>query len=125
MSFCTIYDTHQNVKRPFPMPILFYMTSSGRQPVMEFLESLLVSDRKEVMADIVTLRLSYPAAPPLVKKIESGLWELRSRTQSGICRIFFTVDEGAIVLLHGFLKKTQKTPQKEIDTARKRLKSLR
>ena len=62
----------QNVKRPFPMPILFYMTSSGRQPVMEFLESLLVSDRKEVMADIVTLRLSYPAAPPLVKKIKSG-----------------------------------------------------
>ena len=65
------------------MPILFYMTSSGRQPVMEFLESLLVSDRKEVMADIVTLRLSYPAAPPLVKKSNQGFGSLEAGHRVG------------------------------------------
>ena len=113
------------MERIDPLPILFYETSSGRKPVMTFLESLSPADRKEVMADIVTLRSSYPSAPPLVKKIEPGLWELRSRMQDGICRIFFTVDEGMIILIHGFRKKSQKTPKEELDTARKRLRLLK
>ena len=99
----------------------------GVKRLMEFTIKVASSpaDRKEVMADIVTLRSSYPSAPPLVKKIEPGLWELRSRMKDGICRIFFTVDEGMIILIHGFRKKSQKTPKEELDTARKRLRLLK
>jgi phage-related protein len=61
---------------------------------------------------------------PLVRKIEPALWEVRSRMQDSIARVLFTVVANKIVLLHGFIKKSQKTPQDELDTARRRLASL-
>lgn len=61
---------------------------------------------------------------PLVKKLESDLWEVRSSLPGGIARTFFTVWEGFMVLLHGFIKKTQKTPLDELALARKRCKEI-
>ena len=58
---------------------------------------------------------------PLVRKIEADLWEVRSRLSAGrIARLFFTVEENEIVLLHGFIKKSQKTPANELRLARNR-----
>ena len=57
--------------------------------------------------------------------MEADLWEIRSTVSNGICRIFFTIDNNTIILLHGFIKKTQKTPLVEIETAKSRLKDFK
>ena len=57
---------------------------------------------------------------PLVRKIDKGLWEVRSRTKTGIARVFFTVSENVMILLHGFIKKSQKTPGSDLALAKSR-----
>lgn len=52
------------------------------------------------------------------------MWEVRSRISQGIARVLFTVDDGVMVLLHGFVKKSQKTPPEDLKTARQRLSEL-
>lgn len=59
---------------------------------------------------------------PLIRKMEPGLWEVRTKFRNGIARTLFTVDDKRIVLLHGFIKKSQQTPANELQTARRRLK---
>lgn len=59
---------------------------------------------------------------PLIRKMEPGLWEVRTKFKSGLARTLFTVDGKRIVLLHGFVKKSQQTPSNELQTARRRLK---
>jgi phage-related protein len=61
---------------------------------------------------------------PLVRKMEPGLWEVRSDIADGVARVLFTEKGGRMVLLHGFVKKSQKTPDNELKTARSRLKKL-
>ena len=62
---------------------------------------------------------------PLIRKLEPGLWEVRSRIGDGIARVLFTVGGDTMVLLHGFVKKSQKTPPADLETARHRLAELR
>ena len=63
---------------------------------------------------------------PLVRSLGQGIWEVRSSLSSGrIARVLFYVESDYMVLLHGFMKKTQKTPQQEIDLAIKRMKASR
>ncbi len=62
---------------------------------------------------------------PLVRKLEPGLWEVRSHVAGGIARVVFTVEANVMVLLHGFVKKSQKTSGTELETARQRLARLR
>lgn len=59
---------------------------------------------------------------PLVETIEPFLWEIRTEVPGGIARTLFTVDGPMMILLHGFIKKTRKIPQKELNTARSRLR---
>ncbi len=72
-----------------------------------------------------TAQYGWPLGMPLVRKIEPGLWEVRSDLASGIPRVLFTVEGGTLVLLHGFTKKSQKMPAVELKTARQRLAGLR
>jgi phage-related protein len=58
---------------------------------------------------------------PLVDNLGDGLWEIRSRLGNRISRTLFAVVDQEIVLLHGFIKKTQKTPGDELELARKRM----
>ena len=67
------------------------------------------------------LNLAWPLGLPLVRKIGKYLWEVRSRLEDGIARVFFTVDGDHMILLHGFIKKSQKTPPNELKTALSRL----
>jgi phage-related protein len=62
---------------------------------------------------------------PLIRKLEPGLWEVRSHITQGTARIIFTVTGQAMVLLHAFVKKTQKTPPEDLKTARQRSMDLR
>lgn len=102
-------------------PVAFYQSASGREPVREWLKQLDPVSRKKLGEDLLTLQLGWPLGMPLAKKIETGLWEQRSRVVNGIARILFTVVAGRLILLHGFVKKSRKIPASELELARKRL----
>ncbi len=106
-------------------PVVFFRFDSGREPVREWLKGLDRDSRKSIGEDIKTLQIGWPAGMPLARKLSENLWELRSRIATGIARTFFTVYSGNLVLLHGFVKKSQKTPAKELSVAKRRLNQLR
>lgn len=85
---------------------------------------MTVEDRKSIGTDIKTVQYGWPLGMLLVRKMEPRLWEVRSDIADGIARVLFTVNDGQMVLLHGFVKKSQKTPDNELKTARGRLKKL-
>jgi len=87
------------------------------------LKSLPAADRRIVGEDIKDVEFAWPLGLPLVKSLGRELWEVRSSlTQGRIARVIFCVFEGQMILLHGFIKKTQKTPSREIDLALRRMK---
>jgi len=73
--------------------------------------------------DIKDVEFSWPIGMPLVRALGGGLWEVRSSLMRGrIGRVLFCVEGECMVLLHGFVKKTQKTPQRDIELALRRRK---
>jgi phage-related protein len=105
--------------------VIFYRTDAGHEPVRQWLKSLEREDRRVIGNDIKTAQYGWPLGMPLIRKLEPGLWEVRSRIGHGIARTIFSVGEGTMVLLHGFVKKSQKTPSEDLRTARQRLADLR
>jgi len=103
------------------LPISFFKEDSGNEPVRKWLFTLTQQERKIIGRDIGILQLEWPIGTPLVKNISVGLWEIRSKLENRNARILFMMHSGAIVLLHGFIKKTEKTPPQEIDLAKKRI----
>lgn len=108
-----------------PIPVVFFRLDSGREPVREWLKDMNRTNRKSVGEDIMTLQFGWPVGMPLARKVDDGLLEIRSHVSSGIARTFFTIFKRKIVLLHGFIKKSQKTPSNELATAKRRLTKLR
>ena len=106
------------------IPVRFFRLDSGREPVREWLLELDRESRKAIGEDIKTVQLAWPIGMPVVRKLDADLWEVRSKIPSGIARTLFTVRFGAIVLLHGFVKKAQKTPKTELTLAKRRLNQL-
>ena len=90
----------------------------------DLLKSLMREDRKVIGEDIKTAQFGWPLGMPLIRKLETGVWEVRSRTSQGIARVLFTVEGRTMVMLHGFIKKSRKTPWSELNTARQRLLEL-
>ena len=89
----------------------------------EWLKKLETEDRKIIGEDIKDVEFAWPIGMPLVRSLGDGLWEVRSNLTSGkIARVIFTEEQGSMVLLHGFIKKTQKTPQQDLDLALRRKK---
>lgn len=110
----------QELKR---LPAYFYRSGSGREPVREWLQGLKPEDRKILGEDIKYVEFAWPIGMPAVRSLGDELWEVRSSLTGGkIARVIFYVDKGRMVLLHGFVKKTQKTPKKDLDLALKRKK---
>jgi len=62
---------------------------------------------------------------PLVRKMGKDLWEVRIHLEGRIARVLFTVDHGVMVLLHGFIKKSQDTPQSDLKQAQGRCNKVR
>jgi len=105
------------------LPARFYRSDSGREPVREWLKGLEPEDRKVIGQDIKDVEFSWPIGMPLVRSLGRELWEVRSSLLDGrMARVVFCIEQGCMVLLHGFIKKTQKTPQHDIDLALKRKK---
>jgi phage-related protein len=105
------------------LPAVFYRSDSGREPVREWLKSLSPEDRRIIGEDVKDVEFAWPIGMPLVRSLGDGLWEIRSDLTDGkIARILFAVAHNQMVLIHGFMKKTQKTPKQDLDLALKRKK---
>ena len=105
------------------LPARFYRLDSGREPVREWPKKLDWEDRRIIGEDIKDVEFAWPIGMPLVRSLGDGLWEVRSSLTGGkIARVIFTVEQGSLVLLHGFIKKTQQTPQRDRELALKRKK---
>ncbi|MEJ2633200.1 MAG: type II toxin-antitoxin system RelE/ParE family toxin [Acidihalobacter sp.] len=113
------------MKPPFVLDVRFYATTQGHEPVRDWLRSLAPEARKAIGEDIKTVQFGWPLGMPLVRKLDSSLWEVRSMIDGGIARVLFTTTGQTMVLVHGFIKKTDKTPKQIIEVARDRAKEVR
>lgn len=107
--------------------VTFYRSSSGREPVRDWILQLDSMDRKIVGEDIKTVEFGWPIGMPTCKPMtgHKGLYEVRSDISNGrIARVLFVIEGSDMVLLHAFIKKTQKTPQADIDIAVQRRRRL-
>lgn len=103
------------------VPALFFRTEAGGEPVRDWLKGLTSSeDRKRIGEDIKTVEFGWPIGMPVCRPLGEGIYEVRTRlAQNRIARVLFYIDKkGRMVLLHGFIKKTQKTPDEELELAR-------
>ena len=101
--------------------VVFFKTEAGTEPVRDWLKELDRADRKTIGEDIKTVQFGWPLGMSLVRKLDADLWEVRSQLHRRIARVIFTVQHDLMVLLHGFIKKSQKTPISDLNTAKKRL----
>ena len=100
---------------------VFYCTDSGNEPVREWLKALTKTDKKMIGEDIKTVQFGWPLGMPLVRSLGDGLWEIRIKlSERRIARIIFFMDDNSMVLVTGFIKKSQKTSKTELDLAIKR-----
>jgi phage-related protein len=107
------------------LKVVFFRTERDNEPVREWLKSLPLNEKRIIGEDIKTVQFGWPLGMPVVRKMEPGLWEVRSKLVDRIARILFTIKDGKMVLLHGFIKKSDKTPQDDLNLARQRLAQLR
>ena len=109
---------------PTALEVRFYRSSRGTEPVHDWLRALPREARKVIGEDIKTVQLGWPLGMPLVRKLDAGLWEVRIHVPAGIARVMFTVEGSTMVLLHGFTKKSAKTPKPDLETARLRKREV-
>jgi phage-related protein len=119
-----------NLVQPSPqakvLRAIFYRSEAGGEPVRNWLKGKLgKDDRFRIGVDIKKVEFGWPIGLPTCRPLTKGLWEVRTDLSSNTtARIIFFVYDGAMVLLHGFIKKTQQTPQSDIDVALKRKRKV-
>jgi phage-related protein len=112
---CQMSDT------PKKLPAAFYRSVSGAEPVRDWLKALPATDRRLLGYDIGLVEFGWPLGMPLCRPLGAGLWEIRSSLEGNrIARVIFCMTDGRMVLLHAFIKKTQKVPKADLDLARAR-----
>ena len=102
----------------------FYEQANGREPVREWLKSLKKTERRIIGEDIKMVQEGWPLGMPLVRNLGKGLWEVRSTLPNTIARVLFIMHLGQMVLLHGFIKKAQKTATQDLELAQRRAKEV-
>lgn len=103
------------------LEVRFYATNTGSEPVREWLKTLPDEERRLIGEDIKAVQYRWPVGMPQVRKLSGKVWEVRTHLPTRIARVLFVVKEGRMVLLHGFIKKTQATPQADIHLAESRV----
>jgi phage-related protein len=110
---------------PRKIPVVFYRTRAGVEVVRNWLRDLDEADRHAIGQDLMRVQYRWPIGMPLCRSLGEGLWEVRSTLPSSrIARVLFSVQQGRILALHGFIKKTQKTPAEDLALARRRNKEF-
>jgi phage-related protein len=111
--------------RPVKILVVFYKSPNGADVVLDWLRALPQADRAVVGQDLMRLQFRWPVGMPICRPLGSGLWELRSSLGSNrIGRILFCFFDGRLLALHGFIKKTQKTPEDALKLARQRMREF-
>lgn len=100
--------------------VAFFRGEHGAEPVRDWLLALDRLDRKAIGEDIKTVEIGWPIGMPACRPLGQGLYEVRTSLRGRIARVLFSIAGGRMVLLHGFIKKTRKTPPSELDLARQR-----
>jgi phage-related protein len=108
------------MKAERPLNVIFFRTGVGHEPVRLWLKALPNEECKTIGVDILKVQYLWPQGRPLVANLGDGIWEIRSHLPNRIARTLFMVVNEEIVLLHGFIKKQQKTPPDELALAKKR-----
>jgi phage-related protein len=122
-----LWYTRRVVKEqpPRKIPLVFFRTSSGSEPVREWLKRLDESDRRAIGQDLLRAQWRWPVAMPLCRAMGSGLWEVRTTLAGNrASRVLMCVCENHLVALHGFIKKTRATPDNDLALAKKRQTEL-
>lgn len=107
------------------LEVKFFKTDTGIEPAREWLRSLPGDEKKLIGEDIKTVQYGWPIGMPLVRKLCKGIWEIRTHLENKISRVLFTLVGEQIILLHAFIKKTEKTPKDDLDLAINRMKQLK
>ena len=107
------------------LPAAFYRSARGAEPVRDWLKELADTDRRALGYDIGVVEFGWPIGMPLRRALGAGLWEIRtSLAGNRIARVMFCIADGQLVLLHGFIKKSRKTPAPDLALARFRQKEV-
>ena len=102
------------------LEVFFYRTESGNEPVRDWLKGLSKQERRVLGGDIKTVQFGWPVGMPVVRKLDEGLWEIRSRLDKRIARVIFTVHDGMLILLHGFVQTRAYLPKSLVEFANNR-----
>jgi len=114
------------IKNSPKLKVRFFCQKASRtEPVRDWLKQLPEHERKAIGEEIKAVQFGWPLGLPLVDHIEGDVWEVRIRLPTRIARVLFSLEGDTMVLLHGFIKKDQKTPKTDKKTALDRLKLLR
>jgi phage-related protein len=100
----------------------FFQTPTGNEPVREWLKALSKDARHATGTDTALVQTNWPVGKPLVDGFGGGLYEVRTSIAGNIYRVLFCLDGSTMVLLHGFQKKSQKTPKADLELARRRMR---
>ena len=104
----------------------FYASGSGNEPVRDWLLGLDKADRRLVGQSIATAEYGWPIGMPPCRSLGNGLFEIRSTISGGRnARVVFAVVDERMVLLHGFVKISRKTPKADLDVAQRRYSEIR
>ena len=107
------------------VPVRFCRTEAGGSPVLDWLRGLDKDDRQAIGLDLMRVQFGWPIGRPLVGSLKDGLWEVRSSLPSQrIARLILCFHDEMLVVLHGFIKKTQKTPADDLALAKRRMKEV-
>ncbi len=111
---------------PLNWSVEFYTDGRGRSPVAEFLQGLDAQTQARFIYSFEQLRIrNVLATEPLVRHLRDKLWEVRERSDGNTYRVIYFFFTGRrIVMLHGFQKKTLRTPRSEIETAEQHMRDF-
>ena len=129
---CTFYGTVHFIRCGMApgttsrkIPLIFFRSDSGNEPVREWLKALGELERREIGRDLLRAQWRWPASMPLCRPLGDGLWEVRTNLPTKrTARVLICVYREHLVALHGFVKKTRRTPGEDLALARKRQKEL-
>jgi phage-related protein len=111
--------------QPQKIPLIFFRTLAGSEPVREWLKELPEQERQAIGRDLLRAQWRWPVGMPLCRPMGSRLWEVRTDLPTKrTARVLLCFHREHLVALHGFIKKTRATPDEDLATARKRHKEL-
>ena len=111
--------------QPQKVPMIFFRTLAGSEPVREWLKELPEGERRAIGMGLLRAQWRWPAGMPLCRPMGSGLWEIRTDLPTKrTARVLLCVYRDHLVALHGFIKKARATPDDDLALARKRKKDL-